>query len=721
MRRRYLARATLVVAVLATVRAHGWQTNVSGTPPPSRPLAIDVDGAGNVLAAGRVKAAGGDDGIVAKLAGFLGNEMWQRTVAGTAANVDQLRAVTHDASDDVVVAGQVTNLGTNGDAVLAKYEPDGTLVWHVEIDGGANAEDDALAVALDGSGDVVVVGQVTPANATTPQFSVLRRAAADGTHVWRTDLAGTPALGRAVVVSGNDVYAAGDIDGKIVAVKISDASGVQQWRTDVPRATTQGDVGRAIAIGGGRVAVAGRMVTDATGNDFAVVAFDAATGAVLWTHLIDGSATDMADNDDAFGVAIDAAGDVVAVGRLSDATQGDNLFLVKLTGATGDEVWRTVVNGNNDNADDGQAVALDAAGDALVVGSVRNRGRGRDMFVGKFANGTGEEQWSFTLNGTASMADIGSVIALSAEGDAVAAGRINNGTEDDGFTVVKLTGANGGNFPCGNGVKDPTEECDDGNVTPGDGCRGDCTIEVCGDGILDPQEQCDDGNTFDGDCCSAACTIEPDQSPCDDGDACTVGDACAAGKCKPAGTIACPVTGQCLDAVCNPADGTCANSPKPNGSACNDGNACTLLDRCVDAVCTSTIAPTCDDHEPCTRDGCDPAVGCVHDALTSFEGVACVLDRQTIADSCGPTVPRPVLGAIERIRGLLMKAATARPRQARQQLRRVGTVVKGALKVTAKYLRQQRVNSGCAGGIDDTLNDLATRASGLRKDLATGS
>src|SRR5262249_29230783 len=30
---------------------------------------------------------------------------------------------------------------------------------------------------------------------------------------------------------------------------------------------------------------------------------------------------------------------------------------------------------------------------------------------------------------------------------------------------------------CGDGIKDPTEECDDGNTTAGDGCSPTCTIE----------------------------------------------------------------------------------------------------------------------------------------------------------------------------------------------------------------------------------------------------
>jgi|GEM_PF-1932030 len=77
-----------------------------------------------------------------------------------------------------------------------------------------------------------------------------------------------------------------------------------------------------------------------------------------------------------------------------------------------------------------------------------------------------------------------------------------------GFTVV-----NGGLVPtsgitCGDSVISPTENCDDGNTTAGDGCSASCKIEpgfqclvpgmpctpsTCGNGIVEGIEQCDDG------------------------------------------------------------------------------------------------------------------------------------------------------------------------------------------------------------------------------------
>ncbi|MBN2802383.1 MAG: fibro-slime domain-containing protein [Deltaproteobacteria bacterium] len=72
---------------------------------------------------------------------------------------------------------------------------------------------------------------------------------------------------------------------------------------------------------------------------------------------------------------------------------------------------------------------------------------------------------------------------------------------------------------CGNGVLEPAEECDDGNIIDGDGCSPLCTrspdcastgvcTALCGDAIVMSQEACDDGNLINGDGCSSVCTIE---------------------------------------------------------------------------------------------------------------------------------------------------------------------------------------------------------------------
>ena len=78
---------------------------------------------------------------------------------------------------------------------------------------------------------------------------------------------------------------------------------------------------------------------------------------------------------------------------------------------------------------------------------------------------------------------------------------------------------------CGDGIRDPDEECDDGDLLPGDGCDAECRLESCGNQVLDDGEECDDGAANgQNDCCSALCRIvDPD------GDGtCTRDDPCPA-------------------------------------------------------------------------------------------------------------------------------------------------------------------------------------------------
>jgi cysteine-rich repeat protein len=65
---------------------------------------------------------------------------------------------------------------------------------------------------------------------------------------------------------------------------------------------------------------------------------------------------------------------------------------------------------------------------------------------------------------------------------------------------------------CGNGLPDPGEMCDDGNVMDGDGCSADCkSNETCGNGFRDTNtgESCDEGamNGTALSSCNASCEL----------------------------------------------------------------------------------------------------------------------------------------------------------------------------------------------------------------------
>ncbi len=87
----------------------------------------------------------------------------------------------------------------------------------------------------------------------------------------------------------------------------------------------------------------------------------------------------------------------------------------------------------------------------------------------------------------------------------------------------------------------------------------------------------------------------PDGSPCDDGNACTQTDRCEAGMCTGSNAIVCSASDQChVAGICNVATGLCSDPPAPDGTACNDGDICTLTDTCHAGSCAGAGAnPVC--------------------------------------------------------------------------------------------------------------------------------
>ena len=79
---------------------------------------------------------------------------------------------------------------------------------------------------------------------------------------------------------------------------------------------------------------------------------------------------------------------------------------------------------------------------------------------------------------------------------------------------------------CGDGIKNGTEQCDDGNQVEDDGCDSNCTIPACGNGILDASlgEACDPP-------CGAGCSAG---QICNSQCQCVAAAACACGTQDPA-------------------------------------------------------------------------------------------------------------------------------------------------------------------------------------------
>jgi len=185
---------------------------------------------------------------------------------------------------------------------------------------------------------------------------------------------------------------------------------------------------------------------------------------------------------------------------------------------------------------------------------------------------------------------------------------------------------------CAPGTPNGTQ-CDDGNAcTHNDQCQN----GQCGGTVVDcfTPDQCRNAGGGTCDPNTGLCSNnKPNGSTCDDGNACTQNDSCQSGVCT--GTpIDCSAPSQCRNSgpgTCNPATGFCSND-KPDGSTCDDGNLCTQGDSCQGGNCSGSQVVCADQcHEPGAS--CDPSTGqCTNpkpDGSTCDDGLFC-----TNPDSC---------------------------------------------------------------------------------------
>ena len=201
------------------------------------------------------------------------------------------------------------------------------------------------------------------------------------------------------------------------------------------------------------------------------------------------------------------------------------------------------------------------------------------------------------------------------------------------------------------GVLPVGSACNDGNpCTENDRCVQEGPALRCEGADKD----CDDDNSCTADYCSVtgACEHINLIGSCDDGNACTTGDSCQNGVCRGGAAVVCGDSNDCTLDTCDPnaAQGVdpCAHADRDEGTACYDGDPCTLDDRCVDVpaaglVCEGT-PNDCDDANECTEDACQENGDCLHTPLT---GTSCDdIDSCTRDDTCqtGACVGLPIRG-----------------------------------------------------------------------------
>jgi hypothetical protein len=415
------SRTTPLVLVLCLLSdgvqsVAAWQRTLTSAGPVSQDLAqaLVIDSAGNVIVGGTFWPSfrKRSRGVVLKLSSVGGSQMWRRRIKGMPYVDSEVRVLALDSQEDIIAGGRSSELFTVTKLDGAK----GRQLWRRTLGGEAGlfGYNEAAAVVVDRNDDVIAGGSVGNSNAPGDygDFAVVRLSSATGEEVWRHILRGPRCGESAVAVAldgAGDVLAAGNVpidgagcDSDADVLKLSGADGEERWRYDLggPPGPSggDGDQARALAVdGAGDVIIAG-WVHDgpSPGTPLVIGKLAGGSGSELWRVVVESDGF-----PDAATLEVDPNGDVILGGGIAIAggeTLRREVVVFKLARDDGRALWRQTIS---DAAL--AAMTLDAAGDILVAGALGGpEGPESDLGVVKLSGITGEPRWSKLVDGSAS-------------------------------------------------------------------------------------------------------------------------------------------------------------------------------------------------------------------------------------------------------------------------------------------------------------------------------
>jgi cysteine-rich repeat protein len=200
---------------------------------------------------------------------------------------------------------------------------------------------------------------------------------------------------------------------------------------------------------------------------------------------------------------------------------------------------------------------------------------------------------------------------------------------------------------CGDGLSafDGSEECDDANDVPNDGCEENCKFSCSTASDCPAAPACRENPTCEEHICVVGGPVE-DLTECGTGTVCFSGncvtEGCGNGQVE--GDEACDDGNAIANDGCTP---KCTFSCTENAE-CDNLNVCDGVETCDlgNHVCVAGEVPNCDDRDACTVDSCDPTAGCVTAPLDE-DGDGHSPEANGCGDDCDDTNETVYTGAPE--------------------------------------------------------------------------
>ncbi|MDI9598629.1 MAG: hypothetical protein QM323_03900 [Acidobacteriota bacterium] len=353
------------------------------------------------LAGGQEK--GGDlYPMVAKYTG-AGKRVWLKRY--TAAGTGHFADVAFDRSGNVYVAATVDS-GTSPDIVVLKYSAAGVLRWATPpYDSGSNGADEAVKLAVDGKGDVVVLGE---SNYTGRTGIVVLKYTKNGKLAWAEptrwdpdpafpdqgdhDMADLALDGKGDIYVAGSVKFAGIQGGLIRKARGSDGAKLKGWVHE-PR---HGDSSffEALAVRGSSVVATGLAWTEGVDHsrNALIVKFDRGLREKAWKEWGVGNKSEEWFRE----AVIDGKGSVFVTGIQWLEDKYAKVVTMKLN-AKLKTVWSKTYMPASKYAI-GLHIARDGAGN-VYVGGVKNPDRPKQAVLTIKYSAAGARKWVKTWSG----------------------------------------------------------------------------------------------------------------------------------------------------------------------------------------------------------------------------------------------------------------------------------------------------------------------------------
>lgn len=350
---------------------------------------VAVDSMNNIIVVGYIVDALGDPDIWVRKYDPAGTEIWTMVLDPSMGLDDRGFGVDVDASDNIIVGGDIGVGQTSSDIYVTKLDPAGTELWSVTVDGPDSQNDIAEDVAVDADGNVWAVGSVrvdmNDSNIWVGKYSP------DGDELFTDVVAGPATLEDRAM--GVDVDADGNafVGGYVSDVEFARDVWLRKYAPDGTEAWTVvwdspnmgADQGFDVAVApDGSVGVAGLTPLTAINEDVWLGRFANEDGVLIWQKKFGGPAI---LNDRGLGLATDSQNAFIVCG-FKGLTGTDTDIWVRKWDDGGNVVWTQSFAGPGGDEDLALAVAVDGNDDIAVTGEIRQmENNNGDIWVAKLA------------------------------------------------------------------------------------------------------------------------------------------------------------------------------------------------------------------------------------------------------------------------------------------------------------------------------------------------